>query len=154
MATAKGLCYALNIPLITENTLKLTAYRVKKEIPAQSVYAFPVLICPMIDARRMEVFTAVYHLDLHQKTPAAAVILDETSFYSELQRNVILFCGNGSEKWQNLCDHPNAVFVKTTQNVKDLAEIASEKLKRGEFSELAYSEPDYLKNVYTGKQIN
>lgn len=154
MATAKGLCYALNIPLITENTLKLTAYRVKKEIALNSVYTLPVLICPMIDARRMEVFTTLYDLDLHQKIPAAAIVLDETSYSSELQNHMIIFCGNGSQKWQNLCGHPNATFVEATQNVKDLAEIASEKLKNGEFSELVYSEPAYLKNVYTGKQIN
>ena len=154
MATAKGLCYALNIPLITESTLKLTAYRVKKEIPTNGVYAFPVLICPMIDARRMEVFTALYDLDLHEMMEATALILDESSFQSELQSHVILFCGNGSEKWQNLCRHPNAVFVNTTQNVTDIADIAMEKLKKGEFSDLAYTEPAYLKNVYTGKQTN
>lgn len=154
MATAKGLCYALNIPLITESSLKLTAYRVKKEILPNSGYAFPVLICPLIDARRMEVFTTVYDLELKEKMPSAAVILDENSFSSELESHVIIFCGNGNEKWQNLCKHPNAVFANATQNVTDLAEIAFEKLKKREFSELAYAEPAYLKNVYTGKQIN
>ena len=57
MATAKGICYALDIPLITESTLYLLAQRVKKEISAQAIHDLPVLICPMIDARRMEVFT-------------------------------------------------------------------------------------------------
>lgn len=153
MATAKGLCYALNIPLILENTLMLTAHHVKREIATNSVYAFPVLICPMIDARRLEVFTTMYNLDLQEKMAPSASILDETSFSSELSSNVILFCGSGSKKWQNLCNHPNGVFDETTHNVTDLAEIAREKFKKGDFTELAYAEPEYLKNFYTGKQV-
>jgi tRNA threonylcarbamoyladenosine biosynthesis protein TsaB len=154
MATAKGLCYALNIPLITESTLLLTAQRVKKEMALNSVYAYPVLICPMIDARRMEVFTAVYDLDLNEKLSPTAVILEHHSFEKELERNVILFCGNGIKKWQNLCMHSNAVFADVTQKVTDLAETAAKKYRKGEFSDLAYSEPAYIKSFYTGKQVH
>ena len=151
MATAKGICFALNIPLITESTLYLLAQRVKKEIATHGIYSFPVLMCPMIDARRMEVFTCLYDLDLNELVPPAAMILDENSFSLELRDNIILFCGNGSKKWQNLCMHTNAVFADIAQNVTDLAESAAKKLKKGAFSDLAYVEPAYLKNFYTGK---
>jgi tRNA threonylcarbamoyladenosine biosynthesis protein TsaB len=151
MATAKGICYPLGIPLITESTLLLIAQRVKKEIPIHSVYAYPVLICAMIDARRMEVFTTLFDTGLHEVMPARAVVLDETSFATELQKNVIVFCGNGSKKWQHLCSHSNGVFVEVTQNVADLAELALEKFNKSDFSDLAYTEPEYLKSVYTGK---
>jgi tRNA threonylcarbamoyladenosine biosynthesis protein TsaB len=151
MATAKGMCYALGIPLITASTLLLIAQRVKKEMPIHSVYAYPVLICPMIDARRMEVFTTLYDTGLNELMLPGAMVLDETSFATELQKNVIVFCGNGSKKWQHLCSHSNGVFVEVAQNVADLAELALEKFNKSDFSDLAYTEPEYLKSVYTGK---
>lgn len=151
MATAKGICYALSIPLITEGTLWLIAQRVKKEISLNSVYGYPLLICPMIDARRMEVFTVLYDLDLNEKTTPAALVLDKASFAEQLEDHAIIFCGNGSKKWQNLCIHHNAVFAEVSHNVADLAESASKKYENGIFSDLAYAEPAYLKNVYTGK---
>ena len=151
MATAKGICYAVGVPLITESTLMLIAQRVKKEMPVNSVYTFPVLICPMIDARRMEVFTTLFDTALEEVTPPGAMILDENTFAAELQTHVIVFCGNGSKKWQQLCRDANAIFVEVNQHIDDLAEIALVKFNKNEFSELAYTEPAYLKNVYTGK---
>lgn len=150
MSTAKGMCYALNIPLIVESSLLLLAQRVKKEIATDSVYHYPVLICPMIDARRMEVFAGMYDLDLHEVVPPAAFILDEHSFSGVLSDHVILFCGSGIKKWQNLCMSTNAVFVDIFLNVIDLAELALKKFQKGEFADLAYTEPSYLKSVYTG----
>jgi len=146
MATAKGMCYALGIPLIIQSTLFLTAQRVKKDIPVNSLYAYPVPICPMIDARRMEVFTAMYDTSLKEVMPPGAIILNENSFDTELQNHVIIFCGNGYKKWQHLCSHNNAVFVDVTQNVADLADAATAKFNKNEFSDLAYAEPAYLKN--------
>lgn len=152
MATAKGFCYALKLPLITESTLRLTAHRVIKELAADFDYALPVLICPMIDARRMEVFTALYDPDLHERLPPASLVLEESGFSDWLESNKIVFCGNGSIKWQSICRHPNAVFVTTIHRVDDLAEQAAKKYNKQEFTELAYSEPAYLKSVYTGRQ--
>jgi tRNA threonylcarbamoyladenosine biosynthesis protein TsaB len=151
MATAKGICYAAGVPLITESTLLLIAQRVKKEIALHGLYAFPILVCPMIDARRMEVFTCLYDIGLREVMAAGAIVLDENSFAAELQNHVIIFCGNGSKKWQHLCSHNNAVFVDVTQNVADLADAAHEKFNNNDFSDLAYTEPAYLKSVYTGK---
>jgi tRNA threonylcarbamoyladenosine biosynthesis protein TsaB len=151
MATAKGMCYALGIPLITVSTLLLIARHVKKETNANSVNTYPVLICPMIDARRMEVFATLYDNGLNELMVPGTMILNENSFAAELQNNVITFCGNANKKWQNLCSHKNAVFMDVTQNAADLAEAAFEKFNKNEFSDLAYTEPAYLKNVYTGK---
>lgn len=150
MATAKGICYAVGAPLITESTLRLLAHRVKKEIATNIIHQYPVLICPMIDARRMEVFTTLYDLDLSEVKEPGALILNEQSFREELAGHVVIFCGNGIKKWQNLCLDNNAVFVDVFLNMSDLAETASEKFRKGAFSDLAYTEPAYLKSVYTG----
>lgn len=150
MATAKGLCYALKKPLLTENTLKLTAYRARKLYTSKDSGA-PVVFCPMIDARRMEVFTATFDEQVQQLTAPSAMILNENAFAAELALGTVVFCGNGAEKWKNICNHTNAVYIDAVHEIDDLAEIAAEKFKNGLFSELAYTEPDYFKNVYTGK---
>lgn len=152
MATAKGICYTLKVPLITESTLRLTAERVKREVATRMVHPFPVLICPMIDARRMEVFTCLYDLDLIEQVKPAAVILDENTFAGHLKQHIIIFCGNGSKKWQNLCMHNHAVFVDAVHDATDLASAAVKKYAEQAFSDLAYTEPAYLKNFYTGKK--
>ena len=150
MATAKGLCYALNKPLITETTLMLTAARLKKTFDA-SACSLPVLICPMIDARRMEVFTMLYNWSLQPVLAPQSLILNDKSFEDQLEANNVVFCGNGMPKWKNSCSHPHAVFSNNLHDIRDLAEIALDKLKSSRFSELAYTEPDYFKNFYTGK---
>ena len=155
MATAKGLCYALKIPLIAENTLKVMAYAVKQEdrqtLPGAGS---PVLICPMIDARRMEVFTALFNDKLEEIIPSAAKILDPLSFNNYLQNSAILFCGNGNVKWKGLTVHNNAYFSSIRHNALHLAALAAEKLSHGQFSDLVYAEPLYLKNFYTPGDSN
>jgi tRNA threonylcarbamoyladenosine biosynthesis protein TsaB len=148
MATAKGLCYSLNIPLITESTLTLIAFANKNNL--KSVYPLPVLLCPMIDARRMEVFTTMYNIDLGEVFPPSAIILEEDSFSTQLNNNNIVFCGNGSAKWQYICNHPNAEFCNVNYDITDLLVLAEKKFNNHNFSQLAYAEPAYLKNVYTG----
>lgn len=148
MATAKGLCFALNVPLLMKDTLGLLAQTVKESL--KSVYALPILYCPMIDARRMEVFTALYNSELQEIMAPSAVILEESSFKNELDQHAIVFNGNGSSKWQNICKHHNAVFSGISYSVSDLAIVAEYKYNRQEFADIAYSEPLYVKNVYTG----
>lgn len=92
LATAKGLCYALNIPLLAVDTLSTIAFAVKNEATD--------LICPMVDARRMEVFTALYANDLTQLIPPAAKIIDETSFSETLVNHKILFVEMATKKLQ------------------------------------------------------
>ncbi len=148
MATAKGLCFALNIPIITESTLFLISYAVKKSLKKE--YSLPVLICPMIDARRMEVFTVVYDENENMILPPTAMVLNENSFEELLNNNIVVFCGNGCSKWQYICKHPNAVFSEVFYGIEDLETLARKKYNDHQFDQLAYSEPSYLKNVYTG----
>ena len=145
MATAKGLCYALSVPLVTENILFLTAMAALRESEEAS------LICPMIDARRMEVFTALYDNQLRVVEPPAAKVLEPGSFGEELQAGVVIFCGNGAEKWSKVCADGNARFAQLRHKIEDLASVCDKKFLKNEFANLAYSEPDYFKNFYSGK---
>lgn len=141
MASAKGLCYALLIPLITINTLEMMA-----------TAALPVAndwLCPMIDARRVEVFTALFDKELNTVKPTTNLVLTAESFKEELQTHHILFFGNGSNKFASLLQHPNAQFANITANARDLVPIATERFKRRAFADLAYSEPNYAKDFYT-----
>ncbi|HEU4903507.1 MAG TPA: tRNA (adenosine(37)-N6)-threonylcarbamoyltransferase complex dimerization subunit type 1 TsaB [Flavisolibacter sp.] len=141
MAAAKGLCYALAIPLISINTLQMMAAAVK-EPPAD-------LLCPMIDARRMEVFTALFDTSLNEVSPSTNLILDKNAFGAQLQQNTILFFGNGSKKAADLINHPNALFVDQTANAAAMVLLAARKFRNGQFADLAYSEPFYGKDFHS-----
>ena len=141
MATAKGICYALNKPLITLNTLLVMACASKQSDGE--------LLCPMIDARRMEVFTAIYTKDLQVVKKPAAITLNENSFDEELTNNSICFFGNGSEKFQKIKNHPKALFTKIDFDATNMVFLAEEKFTKREFADLAYAEPLYLKEFYT-----
>lgn len=151
MATAKGLCYALRIPLITESTLKVIAYATRAGVGlslGQSANMTNLLV-PMIDARRMEVFTAVYRMDLGVVIPGGAMILDNNSFNKELKNNRLIFCGNGSFKWKPLCIHSNAMFYEgSSHTAAHLVTLAEQKFEKKMWADLAYAEPAYLKEFY------
>ncbi len=141
-ASAKGLCYALKKPLITLGSLDVLAASAVELLPnIDKNY----LLCPMIDARRMEVFTAVFAKDLTLKLDPCAMILDENSFEKELTQNRVIFFGNGSEKWKNIANHPNASFEKVTLQANTLSFQSNLHYINNYFTELAYSEPFYLK---------
>ena len=141
LATAKGLCYALNTPLIAISTLQMIAYAVKEEAVA--------LICPMIDARRMEVFTAVYNKELQEKIPAHPLIIDENIFADLLSSSPILFCGNGSKKLKPLLLNTNAFFSNSMSNASHLSPLSQNCFLKKEFADLAYTEPLYIKEFYS-----
>ncbi|RYZ20427.1 MAG: tRNA (adenosine(37)-N6)-threonylcarbamoyltransferase complex dimerization subunit type 1 TsaB [Chitinophagaceae bacterium] len=140
MASAKGLCYALGIPLLAIPTLKMMA---AAALPAEG------LLCPMIDARRLEVFAAVYDQQLRERVPAAPFILDETSFAQELDQGPVTFFGNGSDKFRPLVAHPNARFAQVEADARNLAPLAAEAFAAGAFADLAYAVPFYGKEFYT-----
>jgi len=143
MASAKGLCYALNKPIIIMSTLEiLTVSALQVSQPAGK----SVLFCPMIDARRMEVFTAIYKNDLTPHLAPCAMILDETSFENELSDNKILFFGSGSEKWRSVCKNANAVFENVILMPEAMSLYSNKLYCQKQFSDLAYSEPLYLKD--------
>ena len=141
MATAKGICYALNKPLISLNTLLVTANAAKDESAD--------LLCPMIDARRSEVFTAIYSKDLRIIKEPAAIELNEKSFDEELLTNSICFFGNGSIKFQSIKKNQRAIFSNIISDASSMISLSEGKYKRQEFADLAYSEPLYLKEFYT-----
>ena len=142
MASAKGLCYALKIPFITISSLEVLT------VSALQIYTEPqenILFCPMIDARRLEVFTAVYQHDLNIYLQPCAMILNEFSFEKELLNNKILFFGSGLEKWKNICTHPNALFMSVSTLPQSLSNLSNRLFLEKKFTDLAYSEPFYLK---------
>lgn len=148
LSEAKGLCYALNIPLIGIDTLKIMAVEVMFTHDIQG----DELFVPMIDARRMEVYTAVYNMAFESLVEPTPLILTEEAYDSFLAENKILFFGNGSDKAQQVISSPNATFI---QNVHPLAAnmlpLAEQAFSRGDFLDLAYSVPLYLKEFQATK---
>jgi tRNA threonylcarbamoyladenosine biosynthesis protein TsaB len=140
MATAKGLCFALGIPLITLNTLKLMA---------ASVNGNEGWLCPMIDARRMEVFTAVFDRELNEILPAKNMILNDESFIEMIDQEKILFFGNGSDKFKPVMQHKNARFADFTLTAAHMANLSEMAYDDGHFADLAYSEPFYGKEFFS-----
>lgn len=149
LATAKGLCFALNKPLITLNTLQVIANSI---IETQSISP-STLICPMIDARRMEVFTALYNTILNEVSPTTALIVEPNSFAEQLKNNTIIFCGNGSAKCQSIITNANAVFSSATHNASNMINLATEKFLKSQFDDVAYAAPFYGKEFYTTATI-
>lgn len=147
MATAKGLCYALNKPLILIGSLDVLACQAIKELPITK-NAIPTLFCPMIDARRMEVFTALYDQFLNTILAPSALVIDETIFAKQLLKNKIIFMGNGAAKWQQLCSHKNAEFFEAQSNSLYMSELSYNKYLKKTFADVAYTEPNYVKEFY------
>ena len=140
LSAAKGICYAAKKPLITVNTLLLMAMAAK-DCEAD-------LLCPMIDARRMEVFTAVYSKDLVPVIAPCNMILDENSFKSLLEKTTICFFGNGSEKFLSVYPHKNALLKIVVFSAADMANLVYKKFEYGDYEDLAYAEPYYIKEFY------
>ncbi len=146
MATAKGLSYAASKPFICINTLAAMA----KALINITANRSEVLFCPLIDARRMEVFTAIYDNEMKEKLSPCAMILEEASFKNELQHNQLIFFGNGSEKLKQIIQHTNALFVAEATIVNSISELSFEKYSNQHFADIIYSEPSYLKDFYSG----
>jgi len=152
VSTAKGLCFALDKPLIAIETLAVMACGITKRdgyTPGSEL-----LLCPMIDARRMEVFTAVFNANGNQIIPTSAEIIDENSFSDLLANKKILFFGDGAEKCRSvLSENPNAIFFPDFVNsAVDLTKKAAEKFKNKAFENVGYFEPYYLKDFIAGRK--
>jgi len=142
VSTAKGICFAQDKPLIGINTLQMMA---KGFLATNSTYTG--LICPMIDARRMEVFTALYDQHLNEVLPVSAKIIDEESFLTELNEQQITFIGDGAMKCSSSIVSANAVFSDINFNsASNMSGLAFEAFKQGHFEDVAYLEPYYLKD--------
>ncbi len=143
ISTAKGLCFALNIPLIGIETLRAMSAGF---ITSRS-HDTGTLYCPMIDARRMEVYTAVYDDQQNVITDTHAKILDAGSFADLLDANKMIFFGDGAFKCTSIFSSPNAIIASDFVNsAKDMSILALEKFKKQEFEDVAYFEPFYLKD--------
>lgn len=151
-STAKGIAYTAGIPLISVGTLFGIAASCLGQPDAAGQGS--TLIAPMIDARRMEVFTAVFDGGLSTVEEVSAKIIDENSFHNYLEERIVMFCGNGMPKCRDiLSKHPNARFVEERVSAKNLLIPALSKWENGDFEDTAYFEPFYLKEYVAGKPV-
>jgi tRNA threonylcarbamoyladenosine biosynthesis protein TsaB len=152
VASARGLCYALQKPLISLNTLTVWAAGAIDLMSKISVSPAP-LFCPMIDARRNEVFTAVYDHQLNIILAPCAMILDEGSFKNQLAAGPVIFFGNGAAKWESQINDPNASFEPIEISPAAMANLSNRYFYRQDFTSLVDSQPLYLKEYNTGRDM-
>lgn len=147
VSIAKGICYGADIPLIAVSSLELLARLCLTEgdIPDGNLS-----VVPMIDARRMEVYAAVYDRECKQLARTEAHILTEESFSELLANGPVIFTGDGAMKTQEVIKHENAVFRIADATARGMLQSALEKYKRAEFADVAYFEPFYLKDFIAG----
>jgi tRNA threonylcarbamoyladenosine biosynthesis protein TsaB len=142
VSEAKGLCYGLDIPLIALPTLKILTTQAFHHAP----FTVHPLFCPMIDARRMEVFAALYDEKLNEIRPVQADIIDENSYKEYLDKQPVVFFGNGSDKCRAIIQSPNAVFIPDIYPAAGaMIALAEEAFANEKFVDVAYFEPFYLK---------
>ncbi|RZJ88829.1 MAG: tRNA (adenosine(37)-N6)-threonylcarbamoyltransferase complex dimerization subunit type 1 TsaB [Chryseobacterium sp.] len=142
VSTAKGLCFALDKPLISVGTLDLMADGFLRLYPDHSG-----LVCPMIDARRLEVYTALYNPKMIALQPVSAKIIDGSSFSEDLSSNKISFIGDGAAKCEALLNSENATFSTLNFNsALNMSELAYTAFNEKRFEDVAYFEPFYLKD--------
>ncbi|GAA4937711.1 tRNA (adenosine(37)-N6)-threonylcarbamoyltransferase complex dimerization subunit type 1 TsaB [Algibacter agarivorans] len=144
VSAAKGLCFALDKPLIAIPTLEALANQVKIK---------DGVIVSMLDARRMEVYSAIYDSNYNQIRATEAQILDEIAFSDYLENQKVYFIGNGVGKTKALINHPNAVFVEDKlPSSNEMSLLACTKYKKGDTEDVAYFEPYYLKDFVALKK--
>jgi tRNA threonylcarbamoyladenosine biosynthesis protein TsaB len=150
VSAAKGLCFALDKPLIAIETLAAMAEGYRQQNESEK----GMLLCPMIDARRMEVFTAVFDADGNKIKPTSAEIIDGDSFADMIEDHKIIFFGDGAEKCRQVLGiHPNAkVIPDFTNSASYLSQKAFENFIKQDFEDVAYFEPYYLKDFIAGKK--
>jgi tRNA threonylcarbamoyladenosine biosynthesis protein TsaB len=150
VSTAKGLCYSLDKPLISVGTLDSLAHYAVKKLPYS--VAPNHLLCPMIDARRMEVYAALFNSELHKQTEVAPLILDEQSFNDLKEGQKLILLGDGSGKTKALFKHRSQIEIheEILCSAEGMVQISEEKFNQEDFEDLAYFEPCYLKEFIAG----
>lgn len=145
-STAKGLCFSLNIPLLSVNTLELLIYQASFHNHQKA------MLCAMIDARRMEVYSMLTNSDRTIVNDTIAEVIEELSYHIILENQKILFFGNGATKCKGVINHPNAIFLDDQQPLaSSLGELAFKKFKTNQFEDLVHFEPFYLKEFLVKK---
>ncbi len=156
VSTAKGFCYARDIPLIATDTMKALTRVAMDKLAASSnllpATAIQALFCPMIDARRMEVYNAIFDSKLSLVRKTKASIIDEDSFRNRLKDHKMFFFGDGAGKCSSIIQSPNAMFLDDVwPSATGMLQEAESAYSRREFADLAYYEPFYLKDFVAGK---
>jgi len=153
VATAKGLCYALNVPIVSMNTLELMAYQfLETDTVKKYTKGDNVILCPMLDARRMEVYCALLDHNLNYIEEVQAKIIEEDSFKDILKSTTIFFFGDGADKCKEIIKHPNAHFSHgLIPLASSLGEIGYKKWKEAAYEDLVSFEPFYLKDFLIKK---
>lgn len=149
MASVKALCYSVEKPLISISSLHSLANGL---IQRQTSLTGNFMVIPLIDARRMEVYTAVYNQNLNELEPICAKIIDESSFKEHLEHSNVFFVGTGAEKCKTFFqNHPNALFDDTKTSASHMIRLSEIAFSNQNFADLAYCEPFYLKDYIAGK---
>ncbi len=149
VSTAKGICYGANLPLIATNTLQAMTKPLldNKDILSQLSKPEQAYYCPMIDARRMEVYTAFFNNKNELVREISADIIDESSYSKELSKREIVFFGDGASKCKGMIKSKNGIFIDSiTPSAIGMIELAETKFQNKEFEDVAYFEPFYLKD--------
>lgn len=147
-ATAKGICYGMQIPLVAIDTLQVLAQGALPQV--EDAY-----LCPMIDARRMEVYCALYDNKLNIASPTEAKIMDENSFSDLLDNRKIYFFGDGAPKCKTLIHHTNAVFIDgIIPDARLMGTLAEKAYSAKQFADIAYFSPYYLKEYQAAHSKN
>jgi len=150
---AKGLAYSLNIPLIAIDTLMIMSENIIQN--HKNILNSNSILCPMIDARRMEVYTAFYSNENKKISETTNLIIDKHSFLTPLHSKKIIFFGDGAQKCKTEITHPNAIFIdEIVPLAKYMVEIAKTKFANSDFVDVAYFEPFYLKPFIATKPKN
>ena len=146
VSTAKGLCFGAGIPMISVGTLDTLVWQALdgNMLPEDCRY-----IIPMIDARRMEVYTGIFTPDGKQISPTVAQIIDADSFKDQLAEGPVLFIGDGADKCKDTLTSPNARFIQCCPKAASMMHPALEALEAKQFEDVAYFEPFYLKEFIT-----
>ena len=142
VSVAKGFCYAKNIPLIAVSTLQAMAIMAQEFVVDKNI-----LFCPMIDARRMEVYSALFDSDATLKRGVVAEVIDDTSYSKELANTKIVFFGDGADKCKAMITDKNALFIPDIYpSAKYMAGLSQKAFDNNDFKDVAYFEPFYLKD--------
>jgi len=146
ISTAKGLCYGAGIPLIAVSTLQSMCFGVSRDYLEKNRLT-DFYFCPMLDARRMEVYTALFNPHCTNVKDISAEIIDSNSYKEFLETKPVIFFGSGAEKVKTEIKHTNAFFYEGfVHSAKNIITLASEKLNSSKFEDVAYFEPFYLKD--------
>jgi tRNA threonylcarbamoyladenosine biosynthesis protein TsaB len=144
VSAAKGLCYALGVPLVSVPTLESLARQLKVK---------DGVLIPMLDARRMEVYAAVYSSDYTELRATRAEIINPGSFEGYMDSGKVYLLGSGATKCKGVLDHPNLVIHEDLRpSAREMAVISHSKFEEGDFEDLAYFEPFYLKDFMAPKK--